>query len=342
MNSVLPVFIASPSGLVEERNSAEKAIQQLSPRFMRLFGIGLVPMRWEDFAPVSSHDRTHPQYALLRDIQPFSVFIGMFADKPGTPVGDSNETGTETEFLFAIKNITTISILSYFKKQTVVSGQQQTEEQKRIEDFEKKLHEKNLLTISYENLSQFECRIMADIMEACLGQILTGEPKRKLDYYNIFKFGSHWRTASRPLLIVYPPMSDPGPGHPRPKLEWRKRLLPHVIYEDFKAIQDVEEAMRLIGRVYKTVTTDSPTLSSADRGDRIWVCLPRNRKAQHVLKDVLKAYGSEKIRFEFRLFTLEDGTNEHHLIWNKNSWQNKKEIKIRSPLSKYLTIERRI
>jgi hypothetical protein len=339
MNPLIPIFVASPSEVQEERQLAESAIQSIAHRFTRLYGVTLVPMLWEQFAPISSHDATHPQIGILRRIQPFSIFVGILWNKCGTPVGDSGETGTEMEFKHAIKNRSTISILTYFRQQTIHkrrSRKIQTQ-QEQVDDLKNKLQAQKITTMSYSNILEFSQRILPDIMEACLELILTKEPKKIADYYNFFKFGSHWRTSTRPLLIVYPPITDPGPGHQKPRLNWRKRLLPHVIYEDFKAIQDIEEAMRFLGRDYKTVTTDSPTLSMSEPGDRIWVCVPRNIKAHRALEQ-LERQGT-KIRFDFQSISEPNEDPETYLMWNKG--RRKREIRIRSPLSKYLSLSAR-
>jgi len=332
INPMIPVFIASPGDVRKERRLTEAAIHMLAPRFVRLFGVTLVPLLWEEFAPISSYDAAHPQVGILRRIQPFSIFVGILWNRCGTSVGSSGETGTEMEFKHAIDHRNTISILSYFRRQSTGQRLSRAErsQQRRVNILKHRLQENNILTMTYENSSKFGARILPDLMEACLDLVLSREPKKIADLYNFFKFGSHWRLASRPLMIVYPPITDPGPGHAKPRLNWRKRLLPHVIYEDFKAIQDVEEAMRLLGRDYKTVTTDSPSLDMAEPGDRIWVCVPRNMKAQRVLEQ-LEQQGS-RIRFRFTSSRTSGKEPESCLMWRKGN----QEIKIRSPLSKYL------
>jgi hypothetical protein len=331
INPLIPVFIASPNDVGAERRLVEAAIHSLAPRFARIFGVTLVPLLWEEFAPISSYDASHPQIGILRRIQPFSIFVGILWNRCGTPVGDSGETGTETEFEYAIAHRNTISILSYFRKQTDEKrlGSEERLQRKQVGDLKRRLEKNNVSTLTYDNLAQFRGRILGDIMEAALDLVLSQEPRKIADFYNFFRFGSHWRLDTKPLLIVYPPIADPGPGHACPRLNWRKRLLPHVIYEDFKTIQDVEEAMRLLGRQYKTVTTDSPSLDMAEPGDRFWVCVPRSVKAQRALEQ-LKEQGVD-VRFHFTSRATRSGP-ETCLAWRRSG----RNIQIRSPLAKYL------
>lgn len=332
INPMIPVFIASPSEVRKERKLVESAIHLLAHRFARLFGVTMVPLLWEEFAPISSFDAAHPQVGILRRIQPFSIFIGILWNRCGTTVGQSNETGTEQEFFHAMKHRETISILTYFRSQTKVTAKEKKfkSEQEKVKELKLKLQNQNILIGDYNNLGDFSRRILPDVMESCLELVLTKEPKKIANYYNFFKFGSHWRVASGPLLIAYPPITDPGPNYEKPKLDWQNRLLPHVIYEDFKTIQDIEEVMRLLGREYKTVTTDSPTLDMAESGDRIWVCVPRNKKAHRILEELKKQ--NVKIKFNFDSIKLAKKKLETILYWDNG----KNNIKIRSPLTKYL------
>jgi hypothetical protein len=329
MNPVIPVFIASPSDVTDERDITEKAIHALAPRMARLFGVTLVPLRWEQFAPISSYDASHPQIGILRDIRPFSIFVGILWKRYGTRISDLNETGTESEFSHALQNRDRISILTYFRDEaSAESGKtEETSQERKVIALKSRLRSKKVWSANYKSVEEFQLRILPDLMEATLHLVLSKEPRRVLDYIKFFRFGSHHRLGMRPLLIVYPPITDPGPGHVAPLLEWRERLLPHVVYEDSKAIQDIEQAMRLLGREYKTITTDSPDLVTADPGDRIWVCVPRNRRAHRVLEEL----GRERVRFHF--YSQDgDARGECRLRWRVASG----EYEIRSPLAKYL------
>jgi hypothetical protein len=327
---VIPVFIASPSDVAKEREITEAAVHALAPRLARLFGVTVVPLRWEQFAPISSFDATHPQVGILRRIEPFSIFVGIVWKRYGTPVSGSDHSGTEMEFEHALHHRDRISILSYFREAPgrLPKEKKARAQRKKVEKLKRRFHEEGVNWSSYATPDDFEHRIFGDLMEAALRLILSEEPRKPTDYLRFFKFGSHHRVRSRPLLIVYPPVTDPGPGHKKPIYNWRDRLLPHVIYEDSKAIQDIEEAMRLIGREYKTVTTDSPDLDMAQNGDRVWVCLPRNRRARRVLERL-----GDRVRFRFESIKGGRGRAELVLQWRGRggSW-----IRIRSPLRRYL------
>ena len=54
VHPLIPVFIASPQDVAAERELARDAIHELAPRRARMFGVSLVPVMWEEFAPISS------------------------------------------------------------------------------------------------------------------------------------------------------------------------------------------------------------------------------------------------------------------------------------------------
>ena len=334
---LIPVFIASPGDVAAERELARDAIHDLAPRLARMYGVSLVPVMWDEFAPISSYDSSHPQAGILPHIQPFSIFIGILWKRHGTPVDDSGESGTEQEFKYALDNRETISILTYFKtppkrKPTSAKARRQARQVKLLKT---RLIRNNVWAVNFATTEEFARRISGDVVEGAMKLILSHAPKDIGDYRKIFRFGVDSRRMSRPILIVYPPMTDPGPGHKAPLQNWRKRLLPHVVYEDSKAIQDIEEVMRLLGREYKTVTTDSPDLETAEPGDRIWVCIPRNEQARRILRRLKML--DRGLRFEFSSRKTAKG-KETILHWSAGAG---KTIAIRSPLERYLRYSHR-
>ncbi len=113
------------------------------------------------------------------------------------------------------------------------------------------------------------------------------------------------------------------------KENWRERLLPYVVYEDFKAIQKIESSISMIGvKDFNSVTTDYPGLRYR-RGNRIWLCIPRNKPAQMELAKLRGQTGKfngSRVRFTHR--------PENRSI----DWTNEKGklIKVQSPLHRYL------
>ncbi len=327
MNPIIPVFIGSPGDVYQERDVTERAVLTLAPRLSGLFGETLVPLRWEQFAPISSADASHPQIDILRRIEPGSIFIGILGMKYGTPLPKSGIAGTETEFNHALANRHRITILSYFQ-------QDSTDENRdlRVYKLKRRLERKKVWIATYKDSEAFAQRIHVDLMEASLRMILSRGPTDLRRYSEFFRFGYESRAGSSPILIAYPSITESGPGITAFEFAWRTRLLPRVVFEDLKAVQDVEGIMRILNREYRTVTTDSPELILAPPGDRVWVCIPRNRKARDILAKV-----STRSRFAFSRKKFDD-VEELLIRWKR---QDGTKVQVRSPLSTYLAHSKR-
>lgn len=343
MNRVIPVFIGSPTDVSVEREHCENAVLALAPKLANVFGVTLVPLRWEQFAPVSSADASHPQTDILRRIEPYSIFIGILWRRYGTPVDDHGNSGTEKEFSHALENRDRIAILTYFRdqgrKEWTGAADAELKQADKVNELRTRLHQQRVFTCTYRNEREFSKRITADLVEAALKMILTPEPLKLRHYLKFFRFGEAYRLGAQPIFIVYPSLTREPSGHENGvNLDWQSRLLPRVVFEDAKAIQDVEEVMRTLGRKYRTVTIGSPELNLAEPGDRVWICIPRNSMA-HELLDKLRSDGLH-VQFQFQRQHFADSRDQNELFirWKR---ADGKELIIRSPLAKYLQFSKR-
>ena len=66
VQSVIPVFIASPSDVSKERKYAVEAVRNVSARLDSVFGVVLTPITWEEFAPISSGESLNRQFNILK------------------------------------------------------------------------------------------------------------------------------------------------------------------------------------------------------------------------------------------------------------------------------------
>jgi len=334
LNPIIPVFIGSPNDVAEERHLAEAAVNALAPRLADIFGVTMVALRWESFAPISSADASHPQIDILKWIRPYSIFVGILFRRYGTTIAGVGETGTETEFNHALKHRDRIKILSYFRDQDRTSIKRcPLETRRQMDDVKKlqnRLQDKSVRSVPYRTPEEFGSRVLPDLMEAALKMILQPEPIQLKHYAEFFRFGRVARRGSQPIHIAYPSANETGHGERSTTMDWSRHLLPRIVFEDAKAIQDVEGVMRLLAREYRTGTTDSPELNLQEPGDRVWVCVPRNRPAHEVLARL-----GERVRFEFGFDQLEgEAEKERFVRWKA---RDGRVLAIRSPLNRYLT-----
>jgi len=197
-----------------------------------------------------------------------------------------------------------------------------------------RLYKKNIFSRTYLNEQDFRRSIVLDLFEAALNMLKSPVDARLAHYEKFFYFSSVQEDKDEPLLIIYPPISDPMFGHLNIQTDWKRYLLPTAVLEDTKAIQSLENTMSLIKKNYKTTMDCSPELKMASTGDRMWLCIARNEDAKKGLKDL-----RGRLRFSFddsRRNTSQN--NERELLWKGIQG---KEIKIVSPLAKYLKTSKR-
>ena len=116
MQSVIPVFIASPNDVSNERKYAVEAVSNVSSKIASIYGIVLTPIRWEEFAPISSGEAINPQFNILKRIKSHSIFVGILHKRYGTKIPEMGDiSGTESEFNHALEHRKNIEILTYFK-----------------------------------------------------------------------------------------------------------------------------------------------------------------------------------------------------------------------------------
>ncbi|MGY4282033.1 hypothetical protein ACVWXO_001253 [Bradyrhizobium sp. LM2.7] len=93
---VFRVFIASPSDLTEERDSATEVINDWNAQHAAAEGVVLLPVRWETHARPQSGIR--PQQAINDQlVSKCDILLGMFWTRVGTSTGVA-ESGTIEEF----------------------------------------------------------------------------------------------------------------------------------------------------------------------------------------------------------------------------------------------------
>ena len=292
MALMIPVFIASPGDVKAERRIVARAVENLSRRLVPLYGVGLVTVKWEDFAPQAPRDAsTSFQDRILQRIVPHSLFMGILYRRYGTPVRvGSATTGTEAEFDYAIKNRDSITMLTYFR--TEGSGDQQL----AVGELKRKLMQQELHPQESRsaNPHELERRVVswsvrtAIMQRRCFRVLREAREKTSLrQVLSIWLFRASLAPPSSGTLIVNPSMSSAEAlpsGSPEPRSsDWLQRFCPSVVFEDFKAIQKVEAVLRCIRLYgYQTVDTSFPT-ANVGEGNRVWLCFPRNGPAKRRL-----------------------------------------------------------
>jgi len=328
MSRRFDVFIASPNDVQEERRHTRDAIGALSDKLQSLYDVTLSSVHWKQFAPVASKSANEPfQAQILTRLDPCRIFIGILYRRYGTAIPQmGGVSGTEREFRFALEHRRRMKILTYFREQgdEVATDPDTVEQLHKVNLFKKKIEKKGLPYAAYKQPEDFQKLILLDLMEVVVS-MLTDAPRRQA-MRKFFCFDRDHGKGEPSVLIGYPAIHKHLGDSARPDYDWQKRLLPNVIYEDFKTIQKLESALVTIGvRNYSSVTTDHPMLTTASPGNRIWLCVPRNTPAQRRLK----SFG-DRVRFRFE----GDDSQSRTIVWKRTDGS---KVEIRSPLATYLT-----
>src|SRR3989339_138935 len=320
---IIPVFISSPNDVTLERKKVKSVLSDLSQILERIFGFVLTPVSWEEFRSFAAEKKI--QETINKNLEKSFLFIGILGKRYGT-IHDDGKSSTHQEFDFAISLKHKIEILVYKKiSNENYADAEDIQQIHLLNQLIKEIKKEEILYKSYTEINEFQECVLLGILETVLEMIV--EAKRRDLLNKFFLFGKSRSQREVSVLMGYPSIhSQYGKMHEK-TFNWQERLVPNVVYEDFRAIRKIESVLNCIGVTdHKAVTTYYSDLQ--EPGNRIWLCLPRNKIAQQKL-----ALFKDRVFFKFR------GNNfkSRHLCWFP---PNQKTIKIRSPLYKYLSYQR--
>ena len=158
--TILTVFVASPSDVDEERNRLEEVIRELNTAWARELGIRLDLVRWETHAyPSFGED---PQAVINAQIpNDFDLFIGLMWYRFGTPTGRAG-SGTQEEFQRAKERFdhdpTALQLMIYFKDAPAPLPPSKLDHQQlaKIGEFRSSLGKEGGLHWSFATVDEFE------------------------------------------------------------------------------------------------------------------------------------------------------------------------------------------
>lgn len=156
--TVLSVFVASPSDVQDERDILEEVIQEINGTWSKNLGLRIELIRWETNAyPGIGSDA---QDVINHQIEEtFDIFIGIMWCRFGTPTLRSG-SGTKEEFERAISryrnNENSVSIMMYFKDEAIPPSKIDFDQAKLVDDFKKSLGGEGALYWIFKDCSDFE------------------------------------------------------------------------------------------------------------------------------------------------------------------------------------------
>lgn len=328
MIRLIPVFISSPEDVSAERKAVNDCVRTLDPILTRRFNVSVRTVDWHTFAPIADRlpDRSF-QDRILEEIQPESLFVGIFSKKYGSPIGNEGLSGTHQEIRFAAKHRSSIKIMQYFRRirKDEIEDNDVTD-LARIKDVKKEFRDNNLVYQEYSNSSSFRKRIKGDLLDAILELILETEVLRRKSLVDFFRLGRTTNQKIPSVRLVCPQIHKHESGYSGQDYNWQERLLPNVVYEDFRAIDKIRVVLRDIG-IHDLIVQPPALLSEGPDGNRIWLCVPRNHLAQAQLEEL-----GERVCFHI----VSARGKERIIRWRRKE----EEVVVCSPLEKYLRLSR--
>ena len=160
------VFVASPSDLLNERESIDEVIEELNRNYGSSRGVVIELLKWETHSsPGVAKD--HVQSLINKDIgNDYDIFVGLLWKKFGTPT-DKADSGTEEEYNNAYARYQEKShpqILFYFKDRPPVSMDEiDPEELGKVKKFKQKIEGERVLHQSFSDVSALQQHLRSHI-----------------------------------------------------------------------------------------------------------------------------------------------------------------------------------
>jgi hypothetical protein len=164
-STILQVFVASPSDVLEERKLLETVVTQLNQAWSKTLGVTFELLKWE--TNVHPSFSTYPQNVINEQIgSDYDVFIGIFWGRIGTPTPRA-PSGSIEEFEQALaklrQNGTLPEIMLYFKDAPISPSKIDVDQLRKVQDFRNFIAEEGGIYSVFEDLSSFESSLRSHL-----------------------------------------------------------------------------------------------------------------------------------------------------------------------------------
>lgn len=159
--TVLQVFVASPSDVTEEREVLEAVVAELNRTWSKSLGVRLELLRWE--MSTRPGIGSEPQAVINSQIgDEYDVFIGILWGRIGTPTSNA-ESGTLEEFERAYArwkaDPSSVEIMIYFKDKAIKPSEIDGDQNNRVQHFKRSLGAEGVLHRTFEGIENFESSV---------------------------------------------------------------------------------------------------------------------------------------------------------------------------------------
>ena len=168
--TILSVFVASPSDVLEERDRLDGIVNEINSTLARRKGVRLELLRWErDASPAFGND---PQAVINDQIPPYDIFICILWHTIGSPT-ERAESGTIEEFELAKarydKDQKSVRLMLYFKGAPPLSlADIDPDQYKRVVEFRSRVSEAGGLYSEFTTADDFANQVRIDLTKYLL------------------------------------------------------------------------------------------------------------------------------------------------------------------------------
>jgi hypothetical protein len=327
----LKIFLASPSDVNKERQLAEEVINAVDTSCRDILGLRTECLSWNKLPPLTPlRGQGDIQEVIIKEmVLKCNIFVLIFNKRYGSISPGYSKSNTEREIetvLNIIEEGRNVTLLSYFKD--TPPDPDMGEQEKKLEELKERLTKRNLFYHTYKTAEDFRNEFTHDLYYVAMKFALSTTKQKALRYF--WRLGTAESQGNPKVAIIYPPMDRSYIKGEKPDHIWWERLVPPIIFEDFKAIDKIEKTLRFVGHhEITTFPTDNISEEICDM-NRVWLCLPRNARAIEQLQQY------ESIA-RFKVIPR-SGTTPATFLWKPDNQAD--FITVQSPLGKYLEFQR--
>jgi hypothetical protein len=159
-NTILQVFVASPSDVAEERATLDQIISELNLIYSKSINISFELIKWEN--DITPGFASEPQAVINKQIpDDYDVFIGIFWSRIGTPT-KFYASGSIEEFNTALsrfKKSGAPQIMIYFKEEPIPPANINIDQFAKLLEFRNSISSEGGLYSTFKDISNFEASL---------------------------------------------------------------------------------------------------------------------------------------------------------------------------------------
>lgn len=330
---VLRTFISSPGDVTEEREIVQKVIDDINLTIRDTLSLEMQPILWENEPPLSDGADGWPegkiQDKLNEEINKCKIFILILFKRYGSAEPGHKKSNTEREVDIAIdllKKERKLMFLCYFRNMPF--NPDPGPQERSVDKFRNDLERQGIWYKQYNKTDEFKELLIHALYNTLLRYTLSTQKQRALK--NFWQLGITDRPTQPILGIIYPPMGINYMKVDKDYKIWLNHLSPNLVFEDYKCLNKLDKTLHLINFKNYGIFDTQSILQGRRYMNLFHICIPRNIAAL----ERLEKYYSNDARFKFYPRTKR---SERFLHWKS---KDNKIIKIKSPLGKYLKLQR--